>query len=145
MVALGIVVSFLVVLLNMHTMVLGAQRAKSEFSKRWVFSRLDIVRMLLGETLILTLMGTGLGNSAYFPDAGDLETDESRLNAPDFPDVDFFRRPQLALVGAANGSGVPRAARPPATTPSSLSLTNKPRRPDGLRACLFGCFLDKLG
>jgi len=60
MVALGIVVSFLVVLLNMHTMVMERTREVG-ILKALGFSRFDVVRMLLGETFILTLMGTGLG------------------------------------------------------------------------------------
>jgi len=60
MVALGMVVSFLVVLLNMHTMVMERTR-EIGILKALGFSRFDVVRMLLGETLILTLMGTGLG------------------------------------------------------------------------------------
>src|SRR5436853_1956668 len=65
MVALGIVVSFLVVLLNMHTMVMERTR-EIGILKALGFSRLDVVRMLLGETLILTLMGTGLGIALTF-------------------------------------------------------------------------------
>ena len=60
MVSLGIVVSFLVVLLNMHTMVMERTREVG-ILKALGFSRFDVVRMLLGETFILTLMGTGLG------------------------------------------------------------------------------------
>jgi putative ABC transport system permease protein len=65
MVALGIVVSFLVVLLNMHTMVMERTR-EIGILKALGFSRFDVVRMLLGETLILTLLGTGLGIALTF-------------------------------------------------------------------------------
>jgi putative ABC transport system permease protein len=65
MVALGIVVSFIVVLLNMHTMVMERTREVG-ILKALGFSRFDVVRMLLGETLILTLMGTGLGIALTF-------------------------------------------------------------------------------
>src|SRR5260370_28144296 len=65
MVALGIVVSFLVVLLNMHTMVMERTR-EIGILKALGFSRLDVVQMLLGETLILTLMGPALGISLTF-------------------------------------------------------------------------------
>src|SRR5438094_359758 len=65
MVALGIVVSFLVVLLNMHTMVMERTR-EIGILKALGFSKLDVVQMLLGETLILTLMGTGLGIATTF-------------------------------------------------------------------------------
>src|ERR1700730_10657565 len=60
MVGLGIVISFLVVLLNMHTMVMERTREVG-ILKALGFSRLDVVRMLLGETLLLTLLGSGFG------------------------------------------------------------------------------------
>lgn len=60
MMGLGIVISFLVVLLNMHTMVLERTR-EIGILKALGFSRFDVVRMLLGETLVLTLLGSGLG------------------------------------------------------------------------------------
>jgi putative ABC transport system permease protein len=60
MVGLGIVISFLVVLLNMHTMVMERTREVG-ILKALGFSRLDIARMLLGETLVLTLLGSILG------------------------------------------------------------------------------------
>src|SRR5438045_7762839 len=59
MVALGIVISFIVVLLNMHTMVMERTR-EIGILKALGFSRFDIVRMLLTETFILTLFGAGL-------------------------------------------------------------------------------------
>src|ERR1700758_4299481 len=65
MVALGIVVSFLVVLLNMHTMVMERTR-EIGILKALGFSRFDVVRMLLTETFILTLFGTGLGVGLTF-------------------------------------------------------------------------------
>jgi putative ABC transport system permease protein len=65
MVGLGIVISFLVVLLNMHTMVMERTREVG-ILKALGFSRLDIVRMLLGETLVLTLLGSGLGIALTF-------------------------------------------------------------------------------
>ncbi|MHB8503033.1 MAG: ABC transporter permease [Candidatus Acidiferrales bacterium] len=60
MVGLGIVISFLVVLLNMHTMVMERTR-EIGILKSLGLSRLGIMRMLLGETLILTLLGCALG------------------------------------------------------------------------------------
>src|SRR5712664_433346 len=60
MVGLGIVISFLVVLLNMHTMVMERTREVG-ILKALGLSKLDVVRMLLGETLVLTLLGSGLG------------------------------------------------------------------------------------
>ncbi len=60
MVGLGIVISFLVILLNMHTMVMERTREVG-ILKALGFSRFDIVQMLLGETLVLTLLGAGFG------------------------------------------------------------------------------------
>jgi len=56
MVGLGMVISFLVVLLNMHTMVLERTR-EIGILKALGSSRLDIVKLLLGETLVLALLG----------------------------------------------------------------------------------------
>jgi putative ABC transport system permease protein len=60
MVGLGIVISFLVVLLNMHTMVMERTR-EIGILKALGLSRLGILRLLLGETLILTVLGCVLG------------------------------------------------------------------------------------
>ena len=60
MVGLGIVISFLVVLLNMHTMVMERTR-EIGILKALGLSKLGILRMLLGETLILTLVGCVMG------------------------------------------------------------------------------------
>lgn len=60
MVGLGIVISFLVVLLNVHTMVMERTR-EIGILKALGLSRVGIMRMLLGETLILTLLGCALG------------------------------------------------------------------------------------
>src|SRR5260221_503635 len=56
MLAIGMVISFLVVLLNMHTMVLERTR-EIGILKALGSSRLDIVKLLLGETLVLALLG----------------------------------------------------------------------------------------
>jgi putative ABC transport system permease protein len=63
MVGLGMVISFLVVLLNMHTMVLERTR-EIGILKALGSSRLDIVRLLLGETLVLALLG-GISGIAF--------------------------------------------------------------------------------
>ncbi|MBZ5528744.1 MAG: ABC transporter permease [Acidobacteriia bacterium] len=60
MVGLGLVISFLVVLLTMHTMVLERTR-EIGILKALGYAKLDIVRLLLGEMLILALVGSGLG------------------------------------------------------------------------------------
>jgi putative ABC transport system permease protein len=65
MVGLGIVISFLVVLLNLHTMVMERTR-EIGILKALGFSRFDVVKMLLGETLLLTLLGSALGIAITF-------------------------------------------------------------------------------
>jgi putative ABC transport system permease protein len=60
MVGLGIVISFLVVLLNMHTLVMERTR-EIGILKALGLSRWGIMRILLGETLILTCFGSALG------------------------------------------------------------------------------------
>jgi putative ABC transport system permease protein len=65
MVGLGMVISFLVVLLNMHTMVLERTR-EIGILKALGSSRLDIVKLLLGETLVLALLGGITGIAMTF-------------------------------------------------------------------------------
>lgn len=60
MVGLGLVISFLVVLLNMHTMVMERTR-EIGILKALGLSKMGIMRLLLGETLILTAFGCLLG------------------------------------------------------------------------------------
>jgi putative ABC transport system permease protein len=65
MVGLGMVISFLVVLLNMHTMVMERTR-EIGILKALGSSRLDIVKLLLGETLVLALLGGVAGIAMTF-------------------------------------------------------------------------------
>jgi len=60
MVGIGIVISFLVVLLNMHTMVMERTR-EIGILKALGFTRIAVVRVLLGETLLLAIAGAVLG------------------------------------------------------------------------------------
>src|SRR5690349_127168 len=105
MVALGIVISFIVVLLNMHTMVMERTR-EIGILKALGFSRFDIVRMLLTETLILTLCGTAVGIGLTFLTRAILEQTK-----PDLPILIsaswLFAAAALALVGAAAGAVYP--------------------------------------
>jgi len=105
MVALGIVVSFLVVLLNMHTMVMERTREVG-ILKALGFSRFDIVRMLLGETLILTLMGTGLGIVLTFLTQAVLKQSNPGLTIVISPSW-LFSAAILAIVGASAGAIYP--------------------------------------
>jgi putative ABC transport system permease protein len=105
MVGLGIVISFLVVLLNMHTMVMERTREVG-ILKALGFSRLDVVRMLLGETLVLTLLGSGLGILLTFLTQAVL-----KQTNPELPILIASRwivsSIVLALVGAAAGAAYP--------------------------------------
>ena len=105
MVALGIVVSFLVVLLNMHTMVMERTR-EIGILKALGFSKLDVVQMLLGETLILTLMGTGLGIATTFLTQAILKQTNPGLTILISPAWIFYAV-ALAIVGAATGAVYP--------------------------------------
>src|SRR6267378_3082421 len=105
MVALGIVVSFLVVLLNMHTMVMERTR-EIGILKALGFSRFDVVRMLLGETLMLTLMGTGLGITLTFLTQAILKQTNPGLTILISP-AWIFSATALAFVGAAMGAVYP--------------------------------------
>src|SRR5438105_3018477 len=105
MVALGIVVSFLVVLLNMHTMVMERTR-EIGILKALGFSRLDVVRMLLGETLVLTLLGTGFGIALTFLTQAILK--EAKPDLPILISSSWlFAAALLALVGASAGAIYP--------------------------------------
>ena len=105
MVALGIVVSFLVVLLNMHTMVMERTR-EIGILKALGFSRFDVVRMLLGETLVLTLLGTGFGIALTFLTQAILK--EAKPDLPILISSSWlFAAALLALVGASAGAIYP--------------------------------------
>ena len=105
MVALGIFISFIVVLLNMHTMIMERTR-EIGILKALGFSRFDIVRMLLTETLILTIFGAGLGIALTF-----LTQLVLKATKPDLPVLItspwIFAAIMLALVGAAAGALYP--------------------------------------
>ncbi len=65
MVGIGIVISFLVVFLNMHTLVLERTR-EIGILKALGFTRLGVAKLLLGETLVLTLVGSFVGIALTF-------------------------------------------------------------------------------
>jgi len=105
MVALGIVVSFLVVLLNMHTMVMERTR-EIGILKALGLSRFDVVRMLLGETLIVTLMGAFMGIAATFITQAILKQTNPGLTILITPGW-IFSAVVLAIVGASMGAAYP--------------------------------------
>jgi len=105
MVGLGVVISFLVVLLNMHTMVLERTREVG-ILKALGFSRLDIVQMLLGEMLMLTLLGSGLGIALTFLAQAILKQTSPSLMIL-ITGQWIFVSILLAVVGAALGAAYP--------------------------------------
>lgn len=105
MVALGMVISFLVVLLTMHTMVLERTR-EIGILKALGFSKLDIVRLLLGEMLILALAGSTLGIGVTYLTEAILKHTSPSLMILITPSWVFFSI-MLALAGAAAGAVYP--------------------------------------
>jgi putative ABC transport system permease protein len=105
MVVLGILVSFLVVLMNMHTMVMERTR-EIGILKALGFTRVEIVQMLLGETAVLAIAGSLVGIAiAFLTQAILKETNPSLpiLISPGWVAASFG----LALLGAALGATVP--------------------------------------
>jgi putative ABC transport system permease protein len=105
MVALGIVISFLVVLLNLHTLVMERTREIGVL-KALGFTRLGIMRILLGETLVLTLMGCAVGILGTFVTQVVLKQTNPGLTILIAP-AWVFSSMLLAIVGAAIGAVYP--------------------------------------
>src|SRR3977135_3639289 len=105
MVALGIVISFLVVLLNMNTLVMERTR-EIGILKALGSTRLDVVRMLLGETFIITLMGTAAGILITFVIQAILKQTNPGLTILVSP-AWIFSAVMLAFIGGAPGAAYP--------------------------------------
>jgi len=105
MVGLGIVISFLVVLMNMHTMILERTR-EIGILKALGFSRFDVVKMLLGETLFLTIAGSLLGIGITFLTEAILKQTNPGLSILLTPGW-VFGSIGLALIGASLGATIP--------------------------------------
>jgi putative ABC transport system permease protein len=105
MVGLGVVISFLVVLMNMHTMVMERTR-EIGILKALGFTRFDVVKILLGETAVLTIVGSLAG-------IGITYLTEAVLKVTN-PALSILLTPRwvvgsigLALLGAALGAALP--------------------------------------
>jgi putative ABC transport system permease protein len=105
MVVLGIVISFLVVLMNMHTMVMERTR-EIGILKALGFTRLDVVKMLLGETALLTIVGSLAGIGITFLTEAILKETSPSLSILLTPGW-VAGAIGLALFGAALGATVP--------------------------------------
>jgi len=109
MVALGIVVSFLVVLLNMHTMLFGADtRDRHSQGARLLQARCrpDVA----GRDSHSRIHGNRFGNRAYFPDASGFETDQPRADDSHFPCMALSRR-RARSGGSRERSSLSRTSR----------------------------------
>src|SRR6202140_2985722 len=105
MVGLGIVISFLVVLLNMHTMVMERTR-EIGILKALGLSRMGIMRMLLGETLLLTILGCALGIVLTFAFQAIMKETNPSLMILITPQW-VLSAALLALAGASIGATYP--------------------------------------
>jgi len=105
MVLIGMVISFLVVLMNMHTMVMERTR-EIGILKALGSSRLDIVKLLLGETLVLAVLGGVAGIALSFLVEGILRETTPSLQILITP-AWLGGALLLALGGAAAGAIYP--------------------------------------
>ncbi|MCL4523720.1 MAG: ABC transporter permease [Acidobacteria bacterium] len=105
MLGIGVVISFLVVLLSMHTMVL--ERTKEiGILKSLGASRLDIIRLFIGETLLLTGFGIVLGLASTFALVAVLRETSPTLTVLITQDW-ILRTIALAIIGAVAGAVFP--------------------------------------
>ena len=105
MVLLGIMISFLVVLMNMHTLVMERTR-EIGILKALGFTRFDVVKMLLGETAALTLAGSLVGIGITFLTEAILKVTNPALSILLTPRW-VVGSVGLALLGAALGAAMP--------------------------------------
>ncbi len=105
MVVLGIVVSFLVVLMNMHTMVMERTR-EIGILKALGFTRFEVTEMLLGETTVLAVIGSLVGIGITFLTQAILK--QTNPSLPIQISAGWVMASiGLALLGAALGATVP--------------------------------------
>jgi len=111
MVGLGVAISFLVVLLTMHTMVLERTR-EIGILKALGFSRVGIVGLMVGETLLMVALGVAVGLASTYSVCALLKQTAPTLSIQ-IPLNWVVRAIALAVVGAISGALYPalRAAR----------------------------------
>lgn len=111
MVGLGVTISFLVVLLTMHTMVLERTR-EIGILKALGSSRLNILGLILGEALLMTAMGIAAGLLCTFGVRAVLKQTAPSLTILISQDWVLYAM-LLAVLGAVSGALYPayRAAR----------------------------------
>ncbi len=111
MVGLGVAISFLVVLLSMHTMVLERTR-EIGILKALGFSQLSIVRLMVSETLLLVALGVAVGLACTYAVCAVLKQTSPTLSIL-IPFDWVIRAMVLAVVGAVSGALYPafRAAQ----------------------------------
>jgi putative ABC transport system permease protein len=107
MVGVGMMISFLVVLLNMHTLVMERTR-EIGILKALGCSRFDIVKLFLGETMILTLWGSFAGIGLTFLIEAVLKQTTPTIQILITPGW-LFGAVLLAVIGAAAGAIYPAA------------------------------------
>jgi len=111
MVGLGVAISFLVVLLTLHTMVLERTR-EIGILKALGLSRFEILRLLVDETLLMTALGIVLGLACTYGVRSVLKHTAPTLTI--LISLDWiFRAVLLAVAGAVSGALYPayRAAQ----------------------------------
>ena len=110
-VGLGIVISFLVVLLTMYTLVLERRREIGVL-KAIGSSRLEICGLIVGEALLLVVLGVLLGLASTYGITAILHRTSPTLQI-DIEAIWILRAIAVAVVGAIAGATYPalRAAR----------------------------------
>ena len=110
-VGLGVVISFLVILLTMYTLVLERRR-EIGILKALGSSRLEICRLILSEALLLVVLGAALGVAATFGLTSLLHRTSPTLQI-EITASWVFRSILVAVAGAIAGAAYPalRAAQ----------------------------------
>ncbi|MBI3668728.1 MAG: ABC transporter permease [Acidobacteria bacterium] len=105
MVGLGVTISFLVVLLTVHTMVLERTR-EIGILKALGSSRMDILKLIIGETLLMVALGIAAGLSSTYVVCAVLKHTAPTLAIKITEDW-IFKAMLLAVVGAVAGALYP--------------------------------------